>query len=359
MKVLDPSIVEGADGIAELLAGGLATLLGPEAAARWQIRREHYQPRVLLSADGDGIAAAALVSNRPATAALKIVDLWFRDEEHADAVLGAVLALGQRQGAAVIKWEVLATAELPRIGRSHGFSRMQPTGGLPDGESVHGYALWLSPISHCEPRYYAQSTEFTCGAVAALIAAELAGRPGFAGDTGDRRREIDFWRAASNYPACEPVGLAVALRRHLVDTGRVELAVHPDTPVLLDDFDGFDREFRLELQADSRRLAADLQIPLHPGRVLMTELIDRLHNDQIVLLLIDQLAMHGHREPHWVTAFAGLGTGMVVVQDPWIDRAGGETWVDAHNLPIPVAELDRMCVWGDEQHRGMVFVALR
>lgn len=357
MKVLDRSVVEGTDAIDDLLRGGLADLIGPDMAARWKIRRGHYRPRVLVHSDDDGVAAAALVSGRPATAALKIVDLWYRDGRHVDAMLGAVIAMGRRQGAAVIKWEIDGPAELPEAAAMRGFAPMQPMGRLDESHRVRGYALWLSEIAHTEPRYYAQSTEFTCGAVAALLAAELAGHPGFTGDHGDRRLEIDFWRAASNYPACEPIGLAVALGRRLDRHRQVEVALDPDTPVLLEDFEGFEREFRAELQADSRQLAADLEIPVRPGRIPMTEVAERVRDGETALLLINQRSMHGQDEPHWVAAHASDGTTVVLVQDPWIDRPGGETWVDGHDLPIPIEELERMCLWGAAEHRGVVFLA--
>ncbi len=365
MTVLDQSVVEGADAIADLLAGGLADLLGPEMAARWRIRREHYRPRVLLSADEDGITVAALLSSRPATAALKIVDLWWREAEparSADGVAGMldrVVAAARRQQAVVVKWELHDGADLPAAARSRGFVPMQPNGQRGCGDAVRGFALWLVPIGHDEPRYYAQSTEFTCGAVAALLATELAGQPGFTGDHGDRRLEIDFWRRASNFPACEPVGLAVAVRGHLADERRVEVALHPDTPVLLDEFEGFDREFRAELQDDSRQHAADLRIAVRGDRVDVGEIARRTAGADIALLLITQAPMHGHDEPHWIVAHASDGRSLVIVQDPWIDGPGGETWVDGHDLPIRLADLDRMLLWGSESHRGVVFLARR
>ncbi|WP_161976293.1 peptidase C39 family protein [Mycolicibacterium sp. CH28] len=359
MTVLDHSVVEGAEAIAALLGGGLADLLGPEAAAHWGIRREQYCPRVLLSADPDGITAAALLTNRPATAAVKIVGLWCREAGFADAMLERVVALANQEDAVVVKWELRRDAELPASASALGFVPMQPKGQQACDEPVSGFALWLVPVRHAEPMYYAQTTEFTCGAVAALLAAELSGLPGFAGDRGDRRREIDFWRTASNFPACEPVGLAVAMRRYLADNRQIEVALHPDTPALLDDFEGFDREFRIELQDDSRQQAADLLMPVRCDRVDVTEIAQRIMDDDIALLLITQTPMHGHDEPHWITAHASDGRSFVIVQDPWIDKPGGETWLDGHDLPIRLSDLDRMCRWGSAEQRGVVFLARR
>lgn len=356
MTVLDQSTVEGADAITEVLANGLADLLGPQTAARWGISREPYCPRVLLSTDGRGIAAAALLTNRPATAAVKIVDLWSRDETVVAGMLDRVVALARQQDAVVVKWELHGDAELPAAAVAHGFVPMRPA-GQPADVQVRGFARWLTTIDHHEPRYYAQSTDFTCGAVAALIAAELVGRPGFVGDGGDRRLEIDFWRSASNFPACEPVGLAVAVRKYLADGRQVEVALHPDIPALLEEFEGFEREFRVELQDDSRQQATNLGIPIRDERVDIAEIARRIVADDIALLLINQLPMHGQDEPHWITAHASDGQSLVIVADPWIDQPGGETWVDGHDLPIRCAELDRMVRWGAENQRGVIFLA--
>ncbi len=358
MTVLDQSVVEGDDAIAELLAGELGELLGPDMTARWGIRREQYNPRVLLSGNESGITAAALLSNRPATAALKIVDLWCAEQSAAAAMLDAITAMAQAQGAIVVKWELHGNAQLPEAGHTRGFAPMQPKGHGGDTGTVRGYALWLTPIPHTELRYYPQSTEFTCGAVAALLATENDGH-GFTGDSGDRRLELDFWRTASNFPACEPIGLAVAIKRQRPGDQHVEVALDTDTPILLDDFTGFEREFRVELQEDSRQHAVDLAIPLRTDRIEVTEIAARIAGDDIALLLITQAPMHGHAEPHWITAHASDGRSVVLVQDPWLDRPGGETWVDAHDLPIRLDDLDRLCRWGPQQHRGVVFLARR
>lgn len=355
MAVLEQSVTEGADAIAELLTAELAELLDADMTARWRIRREQYLPRVLLLRHDNRIVAAALVSSRPATAALKIVDLWYCEAPALTPMLDAVIAMARQARAAVVKWEIRHDAGLPEAARPRGFVEMQPRAHPDPG--VDGYALWLTPLPHTEPRYYAQSTEFTCGAVAGLLAAELVGRPGFSGDLRDRRLELDFWRTASNFPACEPIGLAVAVQRHLGVDRHVEVALDTENPLLIDEFRGFDREFRIELQNDSRQHAADLGVTVRGDRVEIAEVAERISVGEIALLLITQTPMHGQNEPHWITAHASDGQTLVVVQDPWLDRPGGETWVDAHDLPIRLAELDRMCRWGRDEHRGVVFVA--
>ncbi|CAN5705401.1 hypothetical protein BH09ACT8_BH09ACT8_44050 [soil metagenome] len=357
MTLLLSPVVEGAEAISDLLDTGLASLLGPEMAPRWQIRREPYRPRIVAVSRDGATVAAALISGRPATAAVKIVDLWSIDDGEADALLlDTLVTLALAEAAVVLKWETRAGADLPLFAVERGFLAMRWSSQREDSEPVGGYALWLDPIPHHEPRYRAQTTDFTCGAIAALIAAELAGQPGFVGDSTDRRLEIDFWRRASNYPACEPIGLAVALRRHVGAARGVEVALDSASPILLEDFTGFEREFRIELQNDSMREAAELEIPIRKDRIAVSEIATRVAADEVALLLITQTPMHADNEAHWIIAHASDGHSVVLVQDPWVDRPAGETWVDSHDLPIRLGDLDRMCSWGGEDSRGVVFL---
>jgi hypothetical protein len=356
MSQLQQSIAVGADAIGELLADGLAEILGPETVSLWEVRREPYQPRVITLSHNDITVAAALVSGRPATAACKIVDLWCGDDVAGAALLDAIVELARTQAAVVVKWELREGAELPPFAPARGFVPMRPPTSARGTEPIRGYAMWLDPVPHAEARYYAQTTDFTCGAVAALLAAELANRPGFTDDHTDRRLEMDFWRGASNFPACEPIGLAVALKRHVGADRVVEVTHNSDNPVLVEDFVGFEREFRLELQSDSLRHAAELQIPFREDRIEVAEIAARIAGGEVALLLITQTPMHGQHEPHWITAHASDGHSVVIVQDPWIDIPGGETWVDAHDLPVRLADLGAMCSWGEDRYRGVVFL---
>jgi hypothetical protein len=217
-------------------------------------------------------------------------------------------------------------------------------------------------VEHDEPPYYSQTSTFTCGAVAALLAMEIRGTAGFGPDEGNRDRELDFWRRASNYPSCEPIGLAVALRESVADamgTSPVEVFLDADGPVLLETYPpGFERGLREELQASSLRKALGSDIGVRRERIPVTEVAARLAAGELALLLLDLEPMFGFSVPHWVLAHAAAG-GVVVIDDPWISATWGETWVDAHELPIAVADLDRMLSWGETGYRGVVFVSGR
>lgn len=338
----------------------LASALGEETAATWRLDRGP-QPVAVRTARADGrIVAALLESRRPATAAAKIAATWHAAGEE-EALIGLVeesVAAATARGDAAVKWQAPPATELP--GRL-GFARMRdPYVSAPGTTGVAGWIRWLRVIPHGEPRYYAQTSTFTCGAVTALLATESLGAPGFAGDPGDRDRELAFWRSASNFPACEPVGLGVALRESLdaASAGAaVDVLLDTDGPALLEQYadGGFDRAFREELQAASLRRAEELGIPVRRERVTVEELAVRLAAGERALVLIDCVAMYGFPAPHWVLAHAARD-GVVLLEDPWISAAWGETWVDTHELPVTLDDLDGMAAWGPDGYRGVVLV---
>ncbi|GAA2955817.1 peptidase C39 family protein [Microbacterium schleiferi] len=362
MQSIEPVLADGADAVTAVLDAGLAPALGAERAARWRVERAGYRPTVHTLGHGEGILAAALTSGRPATAATKIVDLWTSPDapdDAADRLVARVIAAAVERGDAAVKWELPEGAAVPASALAHGFVPLRAPWGAVGTEGTRGLVHWLVPLTHDEPGYYGQTTLFTCGAVAGLIASERYGSHGFAGETvPDRDLEIEFWRRASNYPACEPLGLAVTVQEHIGPSGAVEVALDHPGPVLLEDFTGFDYDFRAELQRESRKRAADLGILVADSRVAMTEVASRVAAGEQALLLIDEAPMHADPGPHWIVAHAAAGP-YVVVEDPWVNTATGETWVDTHDLPIHVDDLERLVAWGPEGYRGVIFLSPR
>jgi hypothetical protein len=343
-----------------LLDADLAAALGPDLAAEWLLPRGPQPVAVHVARSEGRVVAAALVSRRPATLAAKIAHTWTESGE-ADAALrdlvDGVLADSRDRGDVCVKWQTGLDDQTPE--RS-GFTAMRaPHASAPGTEGVAGWVFWLRPPAHEEPPYYSQTSTFTCGAVTALLASEIRGSGGFASGGGNRDRELDFWRTASNYPTCEPIGLAVALREFLADaagSSPVEVFLDADGPVLLESYtSAFDRGFRAELQENSLRKALGSDIAVRRDRLPIEEVASRVGAGELALLLIDLEPMYGFAVPHWVLAHAA-SDGVVYLDDPWISVNWGETWVDAHELPVAVADLDRMVAWGEDGYRGVVFV---
>lgn len=336
------------------VAAELIDLVDPDRLERWRHAPAAYRPCAWIVRDEAGtIQAAALTSGRPATSAIKIRDVWWTDDDAARTLIEGVCTQSATDGDVAVKWEVPAGEGLPAFADELGFIAMRRPWAAVGTEQFDGYVRWLVPTTHQERGYYAQTTLFTCGAVAALIAAEGSAAGGFAAEQSHRDVEVGFWRRASNYPACEPIGLAVALHEYLRDA-RIEVALDTDGPALLEGFEGFDHSFRAELQADSLRQAGESGIPVRRDRVAIAEIVERVEDGEQALLLIDEEPMHGETGPHWIVAHARVGDALVV-EDPWINVDTGETWVDTHELPVRPDDLDRLVRWSDEAYRGVVF----
>lgn len=344
---------EGMDAVRSAVEGDLAARVGAERVAAWSVARARYRPELWVARRGGVPVAAVLTTGRPATAATTLVDPWWTDEDAAAALIGHLVERARDRGDVAVKWRT--ASELPPLAVASGFDPLRAPDGAVGTENVRGAVRWLEPIVHAEPGYYAQTTMFTCGAVASLMGAGLRGADGFRAADDDRDRELAFWRRASNFPACEPFGLAVATAEHL-GTSALEVALDTDGPVLVEDYSGFDLSFRTELQHESRRRAAELGIAVTGERVAIADVARRVAGGELALLLIDEEPMHGEHGPHWVLAHASDGEDIVVIEDPWINRDTGETWVDTHELPVRSADLDRLVRWSDAGYRGVVFV---
>ncbi|WP_031053577.1 peptidase C39 family protein [Streptomyces sp. NRRL F-5702] len=361
----------------------LRRIARPEVLERWgAVDRAPHAPRLVAVPGDGGWAAAALVTARPGTAYAKIVDAV----GDVPAAARAVVAYAEEQGLVQVVWEGWTVSG--EEAAAAGFTPLRPP--LPGGTDEPagprtGYVRWTAGEGVAEPAYYRQSTHFSCGAVTALLAQVRAGvvRP----ESLDREAELTLWRDATNFPACEPVGLGVAVRRRWPSSS-VEVFLDTEEPVLLDHLDGDEREWRAVLQRASRADADRLGVPVHGRRLSLAELreavagsgtagareaggreafagreaaeareaVAGLGRCRHVLLLVSLATMQGFDVPHWVLCH-GAVPGAVVVEDPWFNTGAGETWVDAHLLPVPDASLDAMSLLGGEVRvRGAVLI---
>lgn len=74
-----------------------------------------------------------------------------------------------------------------------------------------------------------------------------------------------------------------------------------------------------------------------------------------MLLLVSLTRMQGFDVPHWVLCH-GAVPGALVIEDPWTGAERGESWVDAHLLPVADAELDAMSAFSADGLHGAVIL---
>ena len=347
--------------------------IGAERAALWSVERGLWAPRTVRAGGG-----TALTASRPHTAYRKIVDVVAPDAAAFRSAVAAAAADRGYVGADRPEPLLVRFEEHPAVApldaereaalRALGFTRdPDPVPSVPstrpgDPARVRVWSRWLAGPPERTAPYYGQTTDVTCGAVTALMMFEGAGAPRFGADGDENQaREIAFWRSATNLPACEPVGLAVATAREIAATGaerslpRVVLSA-PDL-VLLEWFERDPDELRLrtQLQRDGLRQAERLGVPVERRWMPAEEIRELVAGGDDVFLLITLDPLIGDPTPHWVLAHDVVGDA-VIVSDPWVEAAHGETWADTSALPVPVAGIDRITRWGDPEYRGVVVV---
>jgi len=334
--------------------------LGTQRSSRWLMDREPYRPQVTVLDSADG-KSAALTSGRPNTQYTKVVDLWASTDAAGEKLLDHLIETSKARGDAGMKWEVLHGDSLPAFAASRGFKQLHsPIASAAGTEGTDGFALWHQSWPHPQLAYYGQTTEFTCGPVAAMTTMGALGLNPFGaeGAPAARERELRFWRLATNFPACEPIGLAVAMHDALepVTDAGVEVYLDTDGPILIETYKGEDRAYRELLQSESRLAASTREIAVRNSHVEVAEILTRVSAGDYALLLIDEVIMHAASVPHWVVAHAVQGD-TVLLHDPWVTADKGETWVDSHDLPVSAEVLDQLVAYGEPSYRGVIFVS--
>lgn len=324
--------------------------LGYEVPERWHtVDRSAHAPHIVaVPGDEGGDRAAALVTARPHTAYLKIVDAV----GDVPAAVEAVVAHARDRGLVQVKWEGWTAS--PETAAAAGFAPLRPPlSPVEDGAGPGtGYVRWLCDGPGTEPPYYGQTTHFTCGAVTALVAQAHGGTLPW--EALDREAELTLWRDATNFPACEPIGLGVAVRRAW-PSAPVTVHLDTDRPVLLDHYTEEEQEWRALLQHTSRTEAGRTGVPVDPGHLSLAAIRSAIGRREHVLLLLSLARMQGFDVPHWVLCH-GVVPGAVVIEDPWAQAAAGDTWVDAHLLPVPDSSLDTMSTLSADRFRGAVAI---
>lgn len=199
--------------------------------------------------------------------------------------------------------------------------------------------------------YYRQTTEFTCGPAAMMMAmAELdpALQP-------DRSLELRLWREATTiymtagHGGCDPVGMAVALARRGF---AAEVFVNREGPLFLDGVrDPAKQAVMVLAQEDFRAQAGVLGVTIRGEALAADSLTVALDEGALALVLVSHYRMVRSRAPHWVLVYGHDGR-LFYLHDPWVEDEAFETEAAAADLPVPKDEFDRMACYGEADRPG-------
>jgi ribosomal protein S18 acetylase RimI-like enzyme len=203
--------------------------------------------------------------------------------------------------------------------------------------------------------YYAQTTDFTCGPAAMMIAMAAAGLQ----VQFSRRLEFELWREAngiylSSAPGgCDPFGIAVALARRGLSVG-VHVS-HPGPYFMATQRNAKSREIMEAVQDVFREEAAEWAIPVHHAPLSRQLLLEGLARGAVAITLISTWRMYRTRVPHWIVAY-DHDDDYIFAHDPFVDTEEFEAPMDKAALAIPMEEFDVVTAFGNDRLRAAIVV---
>lgn len=293
--------------------------------SRRGFRRFIASPRAtLIVATGNGaLAGYALVLFRDRSAIARLYSIAvapaFSGRGIGVALLAAAEEAALERGCGVMRLEVHERND-------RAIERYRKAGYKEFGRHSHyyadrGHALRFEKVLRprlaypTPPRYFRQTTEFTCGPACVIMAlawADPAFEPGMA-------VEFALWREAttiflsSGPGGCDPYGLAAAMRRRGLDP---EVHVNRPGPYFLDTVRSPDKRSVMRLtQQQLHREATELGVQTHLAEASESVLISAFDTGAVAIVLLSGYHMVRRRVPHWVFAFGHSGR-FVLIHDP-------------------------------------------
>lgn len=319
----------------------------------------------LVETVGGEISGYALLLYNAGTSLARLysfaVDPKYRRLGIADRLLADAEAAAIEHDRAFVRLEVRRDNHAAiRLYKKRGYREF---GVYPDYYEDHMEALRLEKRLHAETGpdvraspYYEQTTDFTCGP-AALLMAMRALTPSV---TFDRRHELRLWRESttifmtSGHGGTSPFGLALAAWRRGFG---VELHVNDDRPPFLDSVRSEEKKEVMRIvHEDLVEEAAATGIGIHYRPITSADLTARLATGAIAVVLISSYRIYREKFPHWVVV-TGADERFFYVNDPLVEYEKHQTPTDRMNMPILKRDFERMARYGKAQLKATVVLS--
>ena len=204
--------------------------------------------------------------------------------------------------------------------------------------------------------WYQQTTEFTCGPAALLMAmgsldnsTELS-----------QSHELALWREGttifmtSGHGGCHPFGLALAANKRGFKS---EVIVNTSEPLFLDGVRSDNKKTVLAtVHQQFVEGIASANIPVTYKDVELTDIETCLNQGFSVLLLISTYRFDGKKSPHWVCV-THLDAHCVYVHDPFCEPGNdNQLAIDCQYVPIARSDFSKMSAFGSQRLRTAVAI---
>ncbi|WP_075188268.1 GNAT family N-acetyltransferase/peptidase C39 family protein [Teredinibacter haidensis] len=203
--------------------------------------------------------------------------------------------------------------------------------------------------------WYAQTTEFTCGPAALMMAmASQRDQWHFC-----RELELDIWREAttifmtSGLGGCHPLGLALAARQRGFTT---RVALNTRDPLFIDSVrTEHKKELMIAVDRQFLQRAINEKIEICYLDITQQMLSEWLQQGYAVIVLISTYRLDGRKAPHWVM-LTGVDEFCFYMHDPDFDEKT-QVALDCQYMPIARDDFEKMSVFG--HHRLRTAVAIK
>jgi ribosomal-protein-alanine acetyltransferase len=219
--------------------------------------------------------------------------------------------------------------------------------------------ILVAPESHHRDLpHYRQTSEFTCGPAAMMMAMKGL-RPEMA---LDEALEFQLWREAtsvfmtSGHGGCGPRGLALAAWRRGF---YAEVYTNRKGVLFIAGVRDEKKKRVIEVvHADFERQLQDTAVRTHYRQASLADLRHILDHRGVPLVLISHYLFSRTKSPHWVAVTAVDDT-FVYVHDPFVDTDEGRTVTDSMYVPVRHQAFLRMWRYGQANLRTAVAIAER
>ena len=267
----------------------------------------------------------------------------------------------QRRGALHFRLEVNHTnTHAISLYRSLGFIEF---GLLHDYYDDHSDALRMQKrirhhdqaFVHTELSWYRQSTPFSCGPAALMMA--MAGL--------DRKykpnlnEELQIWREAttifmtSGHGGCHPLGLALAAKQRGFNA---EVWISQREPLFVEGVRSERKKAIIEsVHKDFVKQSKAAGITIHYANIDQKTLINVCKQGAVPLVLISTYRMDRKKAPHWVTV-SGYDERCFYMHDPDPEE-NQQDLIDCQYMPIALEDFDPMSTFGRNRLRTAVIIS--
>ncbi|MGS2719380.1 peptidase C39 family protein [Paraglaciecola aestuariivivens] len=197
--------------------------------------------------------------------------------------------------------------------------------------------------------WYAQSTDFTCGPAALMMAmASLSKQSPI-----DQALEFDLWREATTifmmagHGGCHPLGLALAAQKRGFNA---KVYINQSIPLFTAGVRQAVKKQTVELvEQQFLQQAQQQNMPIHYADFDLAALKAALDKGEKVLSLISTYQMDGYKVPHWV-AITAIDEDCLYLHDPSVPEQHASGF-DCQHIPVALDDFYKLSSYGSNKLR--------